>query len=566
MLSTFHPPLTAAEDGLDLALSYELARSSALRAEGYPPPYYVGLAAADVSQSETTCVMGRMRYRGQRRQRIVTPDVRVGSPEMDNHPVGMPSDLVGRSLPFEDDLFALRHGLWRLLDLAYKAASADYLRKQALRVSRGKAEYDTDDFSREAPGLDRAAGRQRHSRGRPERSASGLDRAAGRKAGLTQPDEEPGWSQAGLERLCEEASHAFRDAPHLLHAEASTSLSRERWRLRDTEGLAVDFPRDVAEVELEAVDIATDGLKVSANSRILATSEEGLPSPGRVVEEALEMAADLAALKVAVTTSPFDAPAVLDPSIVAAAVLSVGARLSGEEQRNPSGTQVFRDKLGTRVLSPMLTLVDDPTLEQFGGRPLVGTYALDNQGIPAARVALIERGVLRGFLLSRYPVKGFPRSNGHGRRPPGFMPIGTPGNLILSARRTVSEDELFRLLRRELKRRDKPYGLLVRKLDGFTQAQSTGRQDALRLMARLVYMVDAKTGALTLVRNLDVVCTPLVLMENILAAGDRSEVTDLVSGMPVSVVAPSLLVAGVELQRSQAKPEKPPILPPPPVE
>ncbi|MFA6317927.1 MAG: metallopeptidase TldD-related protein [Elusimicrobiota bacterium] len=523
-------------DPLDLAMSFELARSSDLKPEGYPPPYYVGLAATDMDTWERVCAMGRVRFLADRRQRVLTPDIRVGSPELDNHPVGMPSDMGGRSLPFENDVFALRHGLWRLMDLAYKGATADFLRKQALRVSRGKAEYDYDDFTRETPG---------------------------RTARVPASGE---WPQARLERLCVEASREFRKAPWLLHTEVSVALSRERWRLRDTEGLDVSFPRDIAEVELEAVDIATDGLKVSASRRYFASSEGGLPGLGAVVEEARAMAADLAALKTAVTTSPFDAPALLDPSVVAAVVLSVGTRLSGEEQRNPSGTQVFRDKLGTRVLSPILTLVDDPTLESFQGRPLVGTYAFDNQGVPAQRVTLIERGVLKGFLLSRYPVKGFPRSNGHGRRAAGYLAMGVPGNLILSASKTVTEEEMLRLLSKELKRRGKPHGIWVRKLHGFSQSQSTGRQDALRVFARLVYMVDAKTGAKTLVRNLDVVCTPLTLMESILAAGDRPEVTDLVSGVPVSVIAPSLLVSGVELQRSEAKPEKGPILPPPPVE
>ncbi|MBI5882872.1 MAG: hypothetical protein HZB91_07205 [Elusimicrobia bacterium] len=529
-------PSALPQDALDSAMSFELARSGGLKDEGYPPPYYVGLAATDLETKERVCVMGRERYAADRRQRILTPDIRVGSPGMDNHPVGMPSDMAGRSVPFENDLFALRHGLWRLMDLAYKSASADYLRKQALRVSRGKAEYDFDDFSREAP----------------NRSARAPDRG--------------GWDRERIERLCLEGSRAFRKAPGLLHAEVSTALSREDWRVRDTEGLSVDFSRDIAEIELEAVDIATDGLKVAVNSRFLAAAEIGLPGLGEVEGAVREMMADLAALKVAVTTSPFDAPAVLDPSIVAAVVLSVGTRLSGEEQRNPSGTQVFRDKLGTPVLSPILTLVDDPTLVSFRNRPLLGTYAFDNQGIPGQRVVLIERGILKGFLLSRYPVIGFPRSNGHGRRAPGYLAVGTPGNLILSARETVSEEKLFELLRKELKRRDKPYGLWVRKLGGFSQSQSTGRQDALRVSARLVYMVEAKTGKKTLVRNLDVVCTPLTLMENILAAGDRSEVTDLVAGVPVSVVAPSLLVSGVELQRSEAKPEKAPILPPPPAE
>lgn len=559
MWFSFHPAPAAAQDALDRApaanavpegqsgrsdsvldraLDAELVRAKGLGPDGYPPPYYAGLAAVDIDLLERACSMGKLRYAAGRRQRSVTPDVRVGSPELDNHPIAVSAELIGRSLPFDDDEFALRHGLWQLLDQAYKRASADFLRKQALRVSRGKAEYDTDDFTREPPD---------------------------RKASLPPAG---GWSAEGLERLCLETSRAFRRSPGLLHAEVAVSLARERWRLRDTEGLRVDFPRDVAEIELEAVDIATDGLKVSASRSFYALSERALPGAAELEAEARSIMADLAALKVAQTTSPFDAPAILDPSIAAAVVWSLGARLSGEEQRNPGGTQVFREKLGKKVMPSFLSLVDDPTLAEFGGRPLVGSFAFDNQGVPSQRVVLVERGVLKGFLLSRFPVLGFGRSNGHARRPPGYMPVALPANLLLEpavGSSRVPEDRLFEMLLQELRRRRKPQGFWVRKLKGIVQ-QAGGRQDSIRILARLVYLVDAKTGARTLVRNLDVVGTPLVLMESILAAGDKLEVVDLLGGGPVSVVAPSLLVGGVELQRSEARPEKPPILPPPPVD
>jgi len=50
---------------------------------------------------------------------------------------------------------------------------------------------------------------------------------------------------------------------------------------------------------------------------------------------------------------------------------------------------------------------------------------------------LVEDGLLRGFLLNRMPIKGFPRSNGHGRREPGHAAVARMGNTIVEASRTV---------------------------------------------------------------------------------------------------------------------------------
>ena len=215
-----------------------------------------------------------------------------------------------------------------------------------------------------------------------------------------------------------------------------------------------------------------------------------------------------------------------------------------------------------KILPEELTLVDDPTRNAFRGRALFGRYEYDDQGVPARRTVLVERGVLKGFLLSRYPVKGFVRSNGHGRGPIGQMPVGTPGNLFLSSERPRSAADLLARLRAECRRAGKSHGLWVRKLRAYVQQQSGSAQGSIRFLAQ-VFLVDAESGKTLRVRDLDLVGTPLVMAGGILEAGADAEVNEAYQGSPVAVVSPSLLLADVELQRSQTKPEKAPLLPPP---
>lgn len=526
-------PAAAADEALEAAMTKELDRAvTELKQEGYPSAYYVSLSASDIESFEERCMMGAPFFTGSYTQRLMMPDLRVGGYEFDNHPVANPSGFQARGTSYLEDEQALRYGLWRQLDAAYKAASADFLRKQAVRVARGKTEYDTDDLTRETPRL----------------------RLAQKPA--------PQWDRPALSALCR-AARALRARPSLLVADSSLRLRRQWTTFRDSEGTAVDFGRDVLEMDLEASENSVDGTRLFASRRFAATKPSMLPTAEEVEAAAREMLDDLKALQVASTTSPFSAPALLDPSVAAAAVLAVGLRLSGEEQRNPQGAQIFRGKLHKQVLPKGFTLVDDPTVAEFQGRPLAGHYEFDDQAVPAQKVTLIDDGVLKAFLLSRYPVVGFKKSNGHGRAFAGYSPEGAPGSLFLTSRKAYGEKELLDQLRAECRKRGKPYGIWVRKLRSFTQQQGTGGHAAIRLVGGLVYLVEAKTGALTLVRDLDLVATPLGLLENLRAAGADARASNLVFGVPLSVVVPSLLLADGELQRAESRPEKPPVLPAP---
>src|SRR5207247_6608726 len=66
----------------------------------------------------------------------------------------------------------------------------------------------------------------------------------------------------------------------------------------------------------------------------------------------------------------------------------------------------------------------DPTMERISGTDLNGYYAFDDDGVAAQRVTVVDKGVLKNFLMSRSPVAGFENSNGHGRKAPGFRTVG----------------------------------------------------------------------------------------------------------------------------------------------
>jgi hypothetical protein len=531
-LALFPRPAIAADAGLERAVQAELGRAKReLKDEGYPGIYHAALNVWDVEDWDRWSAMGSARAESRLKERIVQADVRVGSAALDNHPLAPRQDYQGIPVSLADDEFALRHALWRVLDASYKNATADYLRKQERLVAQGKAEYDTDDLAPEPPSVSTG----------------------------TRP---PSWDLERLGQLEDALSEPFRRDPSLLSAESHVSLRRLWSRRRDTDGTSVDKDDDVAHLEIEASALSPDGLRETVAQDWSARSPEALPSEAEVRRAGRELLADLQEVRVAATTSPFSAPALIDPSVSVALVYALGQRLSGEEQRNPGGAQTYRGRLGQKIVADTLTLVDDPRQTSYKGKPLFGHYDFDDEGVPARRVTLIERGVLSGFLLSRYPVKGFPRSNGHGRASVGQIPGGTPGILLLSTSDPQPVEKLTARLREECRRQGKAYGLWIRDLRAIVQQSGGSGQGSIRLLAR-VELVPADGGKNLRVRDLDVVGTPLVMAESVLAAGDDAEADEANFVAPASVIAPSLLLSEVELQRSETKPEKSPILPPP---
>ena len=106
---------------------------------------------------------------------------------------------------------------------------------------------------------------------------------------------------------------------------------------------------------------------------------------------------------------------------------------------------LFAGKLGERIASPLLTLVDDGRLTELPGQPALGTEPWDAEGLPTRRNVLLEEGVLKTYLhtLKTAAEMGqVPTANaGRGF---GSQPAATTFNLFPLAGLTTPE-ALYRL-------------------------------------------------------------------------------------------------------------------------
>src|SRR5205814_6952350 len=169
----------------------------------------------------------------------------------------------------------------------------------------------------------------------------------------------------------------------------------------------------------------------------------------------------------------------------------------------------------------------------------------------------------------RAAVQGVPpQSNGHGRSAPGRDPVARMSNLIVESSKAMPWPKLKEALIAEAKRQEKPFGLIIRDVTGGNTDTSGYAYQAFKGQPRLVYKVDAKTGEETLVRGVEIVGTPLTSINKIVATGSEMRVFNGYCGaesgfVPVSTVAPAILISEIELQRTRKDTGRPPVLPSP---
>lgn len=124
-----------------------------------------------------------------------------------------------------------------------------------------------------------------------------------------------------------------------------------------------------------------------------------------------------------------------------------------EADLSQQGLSVFSNKLGSKVASSLITVVDDSTL------PLKrGSFRFDDEGTAAQRTVLVEKGILKSYLYDRLSaMKDGTRSTGNGRRESyQHRPIPRMTNTFITEGTTPAEDVL----------RYTEKGLLVVKMGG----------------------------------------------------------------------------------------------------
>ena len=545
------------------ALIDELRRAQdSLQLEGLADPYYIAYRVSDGVVLDVEATFGSVTLQNLNRLRFLGTEIRVGSRQFDN------SSFFDRSLrsfgtygplPLDDAYLAIRKRIWWTTDLAYKLAAQAYARKQS--AVEGEAERDTiPDLSDEPVHVDVAA-----------------------PVSLTVNEDR--WSD-----LVRAVSAAFKQFPAIEDGRVRALVRRRNRYFASTEGSMSRTPDTVAAIALTASARGESGATVQDSRLFAAHAPDRLPDREGLVRAARKLAEEVTALADADPVDEYIGPVLFEGRAAGTFFYALlGQFFNGDpaptvaaqmRPRSPVRANPLKRRLGRSVLPSGFGVVDDPTLREFAGLPLLGHYSVDHQGIPPQPVTLVENGILKGLLASRTPSETAMRSTGHGRSvSPGAAPTAISGNLIVEADESYTAEQLRRRLLQLAEEVGLEYGVIIRSLSADARFAASAmrvarlRQGDLRIPAPVAAFKLYRDGREEPLANMEFAEVSQRLLRDIVAAGEPITVTHLLYVSPppsfpgsgswrdiaVSIVAPALLVEEIEL-KARTSNEKPPVL------
>lgn len=558
----------SASDPVLQAMHDEMQRARTLSIPNLnEPPYFVQYLLDQEDNFAVSANLGGLVTR--RTDHFRSPDVRVrvGTYKFDNTNfagagLGGGSRYDLERFPTENNYPLLRRYFWLETDSAYKSAVEAISRKRA--ALRNITQNDQIDDFAPAPPI-------HYLRDIPKLNI-----------------DEDAWADR-VRKL----SAIFQNYPDIKTSAADLDSSAGGAYVVNSEGAEVRYPEVVTTVRAAASAQAADGMMVRDAIAFHALNPAQMPSDAQMEREVKAMAENVVALTKAPKGEDYSGPVLFEgiagPQIFAEVLgrdLTVTRRPVVEGGRGGNVQPGdFEGRMGSRILPDFLTVVDDPTQKEWRGRPLFGSYDVDREGVAAKPLTLVEKGVLKNYLLTRQPVKGYHESNGRARLP-GSFGAATPtlSNLFVSASETTPVGDLKKRLLDLCQQRGKPYGIIVRKMDFPSSAApdeyrriamaagGNGRAVSIPILAYKVF----PDGREELIRGVRFRGFAGKSLKDIVAAGDDQVTFEYMeNGAPmailvgggftaeVSVIAPSIIVDDLELHPADEEQPKLPIVTPP---
>lgn len=530
------------------AMQQELDRSLANLKKTPTPPYFLSYQLTDNRGIQIAASFGALTGSTDQTTRYLDLDLRVGDYSLDNtHPIretgidfGEVSDQLERQkIPLDDNPDALRVALWHETERKYRSATQRLQKVKANVQVKVAAEDHSGDFSRE--------GSEKYS----------------------EPIAPFSFDTKVWEQKMRKFSAPFADHPEIIENGAEVIAEIETRRYVNSDGSRIRISSPFYRIIISATAKADDGMELPLHQTYMSFKPEGFPSDEAILKDVNHMLDILLALVKAPLAEPYTGPAILSGRASAVFFHEIfGHRIEGQRQKNEDEAQTFKKKVNQSVLPEFMSVYSDPNLKSYAGTELVGYYPYDDEGVKAQRVTVVDKGILKNFLMSRAPIEGFYHSNGHGRRQQGFKVVARQSNLVVESSNQVSRAELKKMLIEQIKSADKPYGLFFDDIEGgFTFTQRV-LPNAFNVRPTVVYRV-YPDGKEELVRGVDLIGTPLIAFSKIGATDDQVAVFNGVCGaesgwVPVSASSPGLLITQIEVQRKEKSQERAPILPAPP--
>ncbi len=536
---------TAREDQLLKTIQNELNRNMEQLKKQDVPVYLLSYRVDDIRQHNMSATFGALDYSRGKSERILTVQVRVGDNQMDNFRELRDDQSFGvtfsssTTLSLDDDSKSIALTLWRETEKLYKEAVSRYRKVKTSTSLVVDSEDKAADYS------DNTANQYYE-----------------KPISFTDFNFEP----SQWEQRIKKYSKLFADKKEIHEGQSTMRFFIERKYYVNSEGTSIVQNYTNCRLFITAETQADDGMRLPIFESYYAHSPEGLPSDKQMMEDAAKIGNVLLQMRNAPTVDAYTGPAILSKEAAGVFFHEIfGHRVEGYRLKKESDAQTFKKKVGENILNPEISVVFDPTIKEYKGSLLNGSYMYDDEGAKGEKVIVVENGVLKNFLMTRTPINNFPKSNGHARAQAGKQPVSRQSNLIVETSKPYTDAQLRQMLIDEIKKQGKPYGYWFEKVQGgFTM---TGRYmpNSFNVTPIEVYRVYADGRPDELVRGVDLVGTPLAMFSKIEAVGDApgnfAGTCGAESGwVQAGCCSPALLISQIETQRKDKNQYRAPVL------
>lgn len=524
------------------AAKKELDRSFSALQNQPIKPYYIAYGLTQIKSYNISAAFGNLRINDNETERILDIDLRVGDYKFDNTHIirGNPFDFSSGAgfakLPLDDDEMAVRNVIWQTTDRQYKSAIERLEKAQTNQKVKVQEEDKSADMSKEEP-----------------------NKYNGSYPKLNLKAEK-------FEQMIVRLSAKFSKYPWIYNSNVSLSAEELEKHFINTENSDMSWGECFARLFVIASTKAEDGMTLPLYLSYFSFTAEGLPSEESISRDIDNMIATLDSLRSAPMMTTYTGPAILSGEAAGVFFHEIfGHRVEGHREKDPNSSQTFKQSVGKKILPEFISVTFDPTRRTLGDKELSGNYLFDDEGVKGQTVKAVENGIFKSFLMSRSPIEGFDKSNGHGRKQAGFKSVSRQSNLIVESEKTVSNEELRKGLIDECKKQNKEYGLFFKTVQGGFTFTNRTIPNAFNVLPLVVYKVFTDGRSDELVRGVDLIGTPLSTFANITMASKNYGVFNGVcgaesGGVPVSACSPSLLVSTIEVQKKKKSQAKPPLL------
>lgn len=523
----------AVKDGMMSLMQKEMKREMEALSRQEIPAYFMEYKVVEQVNLSVQAMFGSVMAFSLDSLRTFSAGVRGGSYELDNtHPlpdgsnIGM--EISQEILPWSDDPMVLNLEFWNATNSAYELSKEQF--KTVINAKEEEGfKNDTPDFSTAPPVNYYEPPLDHHLNGQL----------------LTE------WKQTAGE-----LSALFLSDTSFVLGMAGCLASYSRQFSTTTEGQNIIQNKLSATMMVMGVIRTTDNQFVLDMLTFSANTPSELASKEEMTRKVKELIETMKQMRSAPIAQSYSGPALLSPQASGVFFHEIfGHRVEGHRLADINDSQTFLDKVDHQVLPRYINIYFDPTQKEYQGQALSGSYIYDDEGVAAERVQVVDKGVLRNFLMSRKPVKGYGPSNGHGRAMAGLPAVTRQSNMIVETEKSFSVTDLRKKLVAECRKQKKEYGYYFKQVSGGLTLNSVYSPNVFTVFPTEIYRIYADGRPDEPVRQVSLIGTPLMMFSEIEAAGNDPQLFSGFCGaesgsIPVTIVCPSFFVKKIETQKT----------------